>query len=255
MTRQRREKSSTGIYHIMMRGIDKREIFMDDEDREIFLLHLSKAQEKSHYEIYGYCLMDNHVHVLIKEGTEDIGKSIKRIAVGYVQFHNMKYQRTGHLFQNRYKSEKVEDDQYFLTVLRYIHQNPMKAGLVHDIASYEWSSYKYYIQESNIQLVRVEKAKEYFENLSRFIEFMNMTNADECLEYEVKIKYTDEQLRKIILKRYELELIKDIPKQERDNVIIEIKGLTGASNRQLSRALSIGRGIIERATLKRSKCI
>lgn len=95
MPRKKRDRSSTGIYHIMMRGIDKREIFIDDENRKIFLTYLLKAKEKSNYGIYGYCLMDNHVHILIKEGHEDIGKSIKRITVDYVQFHNMKYTRTG----------------------------------------------------------------------------------------------------------------------------------------------------------------
>ena len=197
--------------------------------------------------------MDNHVHILIKEGIEEIGKSIKRITVGYVQFHNTKYRRTGHLLQNRYKSEKVEDDSYFLTVLRYIHQNPLKAGLVSNLDNYEWSSYKYYASTTKNKFVTVKKAKEYFKNQSGLLEFMNMDNKDQCLEYEVKTKYFDEELKSKILKRYETELSKELSKTERDNLIREIKELTGVSNRELCRALGIGRGIVERATLKRSK--
>lgn len=250
MPRQRREKSSTGIYHIMMRGMDKREIFIDDEDRGIFLYYLSKAKQKSGFGIYGYCLMNNHVHILIKQGNEEIGTSIKRITVGYVQFHNDKYLRTGHLFQNRYKSEKVEDDQYLLTVLRYIHQNPLKAGIVQDISCYKWSSYKCYIQDESEKIVDVDIIKKYFKDLNGFIEFMNMSNTDECLEYKVKTKYTDEQLREEISKKYKIELIEKMQKEERDNVIRKIKRSTGVSNRQLSKVLNIGRGIIERATLK-----
>ncbi|WP_432401570.1 transposase [Wukongibacter sp. M2B1] len=250
MPRQRREKSSTGIYHIMMRGIDKREIFIDDEDREIFLSYLFRAKQKSNYKIYGYCLMGNHVHILMKEGNEEIGASIKRITVGYVQFHNDKYLRTGHLFQNRYKSEKVEDDSYLLTVLRYIHQNPLKAGIVDDISYYKWSSYKCYIQGLSGKLVDVMMIKEYFEDMNEFIEFMNMSNTDKCLEYKVKTKYTDDRLINEISKKYKIELIKQLPKRERDGVIREIKESTGVSNRQLSKVLGIGRGIIERATLK-----
>lgn len=97
----------------MLRGIDKREIFLDDKDKEMFLSYLSEAKEKSSCLIYGYCQMNNRVHILIQEGSELIGESVKRITVGYVQWHNYKYSRTGHLFQNRYKSKVVEDDGYF----------------------------------------------------------------------------------------------------------------------------------------------
>lgn len=247
MARPCREKSSTGIYHIMLRGIDKREIFLDDKDREVFLSYVSSAKEKSNYVIYGYCLMDNHVHLLIEEGHEQIGQSIKRITVGYVQWHNPKYSRTGHLFQNRYKSEAVEDDTYFLTVLRYIHQNPVKAGLVHDISHYKWSSYIHYLDGPKQKLVSVDRGKGFFASQDKFISFMEMPNNEQCLEYEIKIKYTDEKLKDEALKIYDkLELIVSLPKEERDNVIKKIKQCTGASNRQISRVLGISRGIVER---------
>ncbi len=247
MPRQSRKKSNTGIYHIMLRGLDKRDIFLDDEDREVFLSLFSKAKEKSHAIIYGYCLMDNHVHILMKEGSEHIGESIKRISVGYVQWHNLKYERTGHLFQNRYKSEVVEDDTYFLTVLRYIHQNPVKAGMVKNIFEYKWSSCTYYTNETKRKLVSVEMGKSFFPNQDRFSEFMKMSNTDQCLEYEIKIRYTDEKLKNEISKIHKPELISNLTKKERDNIIREIKEHTGASIRQISRVLGIGRGIVEQA--------
>ncbi len=247
MSRQSRQKSRTGIYHIMLRGIDKREIFLDDQDREKFLSYLSRAKEKSNCIIYGYCLMDNHVHILMKEGHEHIGASIKRITVGYVQWHNLKYSRTGHLFQNRYKSEVIEDDAYFLTVLRYIHQNPIKAGLVQNISHYKWCSYAHYTEGSKQGLISVEMAKNFFQSQDKFVEFMGMSNTDQCLEYEVKTKYTDEKLKNEISKIHKPELIAGLSKEERDNAIREIKKYTGASNRQISRVLGIGRGIVDRA--------
>ena len=128
MSRVSRKKSKTGIYHIMLRGIDKRNIFLDNEDRKKFIEKLKIARETAGFRLHGYCLMDNHVHLLIEEN-EEIGTSIKRITVGYVQWHNNKHERTGHLFQNRYLSEPVETDAYLLTVLRYIHQNPVKAKI------------------------------------------------------------------------------------------------------------------------------
>jgi REP element-mobilizing transposase RayT len=103
-----------------------------------------KAKELGNFKLYGYCLMDNHVHLLV-EDREDIGTSIKRITVSYVQWHNNKYSRTGHLFQNRYLSEVVETDSYLICALRYIHQNPVKGQLCNNIADYDWSSFKQYI--------------------------------------------------------------------------------------------------------------
>lgn len=123
MVRQARIKSATGIHHVMLKGLDGRHIFLDDSDRSIFMEKLNKARKTGGFQLYAYCLMDNHVHLLIKEG-EELGTSIKRITVGYVQLHNNKYGRTGHLVQNRFNSEAVEDEQYLITVMRYIHRNP-----------------------------------------------------------------------------------------------------------------------------------
>ena len=92
MARQARKRSITGIYHIMLRGIDKRNIFLDDKDKMIFLQKLLKAKESANFNLYGYCLMDNHLHLLIHE-SEEIGISIKRITVGYAIWHNNKYGR------------------------------------------------------------------------------------------------------------------------------------------------------------------
>jgi len=258
----------------MLMGIDKREIFIDDEDREIFCKYLARAKEKSNFLINGYCLMNNHVHLLMEEGYEDIGTSIKRITVGYVQWHNQKYDRAGHLFQNRYKSEVVEDDQYFLTVLRCIHQNPLKAGLVKDISEYRWCSFRHYLegfQEDTaghekdrtdltgikqklttveLSLVNTTRAKGFFMNKRDFIEFM-YTPGDESgqpLEYEPDIKINDEILQRIIREICpQPEQLLGLPKKERDSIIKKIKECSRASNRQLSKVLGINRGIIERA--------
>ena len=147
MPRQSREKSKTGIYHVMMRGIDKRNIFAKDDDYETFLRCVGRAREKSSFALYAYCLMTNHVHLLIKEGDEEIGDSIRRINVGYAQIHNNIYGRTGHLFQNRFLSQPVNNDPYLLVVLRYIHQNPVKAGVASEISDYKWSSYHDYLAQ------------------------------------------------------------------------------------------------------------
>ena len=132
----------------MIRGINQQNIFADDEDHEKFMAILDTYHKKMGYDLYAYCLMGNHVHLLIKEGKEILSNTMKRIGASYVHWYNWQYNRKGHLFQDRYKSEAVEDDAYFLTVLRYIHQNPLKAGLTDHVDSYKWSSYKEYTSKT-----------------------------------------------------------------------------------------------------------
>ncbi|WP_132995115.1 transposase [Sporanaerobacter acetigenes] len=90
MPRGTREKSESGIYHVMLRGIDKMDIFLSNSDYEKFLYYIREAMDKSNFVVYGYCLMTNHVHLLIKTETEEIGDIVRRIAVGYAQYHNLK---------------------------------------------------------------------------------------------------------------------------------------------------------------------
>jgi REP element-mobilizing transposase RayT len=124
-----------------LRGINRQQIFEDDADRTEFLSALAKAKEQSRFTLYAYCLMGNHVHLLLKEGTEPLSHTFKRLGSRYVYRYNQKYQRCGHLFQDRFKSEAVETTAYFIAVLRYIYQNPVRAGLCERAADYPWSSY------------------------------------------------------------------------------------------------------------------
>ncbi len=246
MTRDARRKSITGIYHVMLRGIDKREIFLSDSDYTKFLYYIKKATEKSDFDIYAYCLMSNHVHLLIKAEVEPIGNIVSRIAVGYAQYHNIKNGRTGHLFQNRFRSEPVNTRKYFLTVLRYIHQNPLKAGMVDDIMHYKWSSYRDYLIHSDKKIIEPTLALEFFANLSSFKKFMDEKNNDKCLEYKIRDRYTDDELKKIIISFTDIDELYTLDKKSRNIILKNIKEKTKASNRQLSRVLDIGRGILER---------
>ena len=137
MPRSAREISENSTYHIMLRGINQQQIFEEAEDYTKFLEILKHYQAVSEYKVYAYCLMGNHIHLLMEFGKEDIGQVFKRIGAKYVYWYNIKYGRKGHLFQDRYKSEPVDDDSYFLTVMRYIHQNPIKAGLCKKVDGYK----------------------------------------------------------------------------------------------------------------------
>jgi len=129
MPRCARSLSETGVYHVMLRGNERKDIFMDDEDKARFLDVLYTKREHDSYYLYSYCLMDNHVHLVIKEGNDSISRIMRRITTSYAGYFNRKYKRAGHLFQDRYKSENVESDSYLLTVIRYLHQDTEKAGL------------------------------------------------------------------------------------------------------------------------------
>ena len=150
MPRTARKKSNSGIYHIMLRGINRQIIFEDDEDRVKFIDILKHYKQKCGFNIFAYCLMDNHVHLIIKVNNDSLKSIMKRIGVSYVYWYNWKYKRSGHLFQDRYKSEVIEDDSYLLSLVRYIHQNPIKANITPIIGEYPWSSYGEYIRNPHI---------------------------------------------------------------------------------------------------------
>ncbi len=246
MPRSARKKSQTGIYHVMLRGIDKRDIFLTQDDYKKFLHYIKLAKEKSEVSLLAYCLMTNHVHMLLKEGKEEIGNFIRRVAVGYAQYHNSNHGRTGHLFQNRYQSEPVNDDKYLLVVSRYIHQNPLKAGIIKNIKDYKWSSYNDYLIKKNT-ITDKDILEEYFNNTESFIEFNIQENYDNCLDYEEKKRYSDDELRQIIIEIVEIEKLSLMEMKTRNSVLRRIKNETGASIRQLEKVLGIGRNIIQKA--------
>lgn len=144
MPRFQRIRGEYSTYHIVQRGNERKNIFENESDKSRFLETLVKAKEKYNFLVYCYCLMDNHFHLLINDNGNDISKLMKSINVSYVAYFNRTYDRIGHLFQDRFKSELVQDDRYLLAVSRYIHNNPVKAGLVAKPDMYKWSSYVFY---------------------------------------------------------------------------------------------------------------
>lgn len=148
MPRQQRLKSKSGYYHIMIRGNERRNIFHDDEDRYRFMDTLQEKKQGDKFYLHAFCLMDNHIHMLISEGIEDIALAMKRITISYVHYFNKKYNRIGHLFQDRFRSETIEGEGYLLSLTRYIHQNPVKANIAKTASEYPWSSCNSYLDQT-----------------------------------------------------------------------------------------------------------
>ena len=133
MPRQSRLDTPGALHHVMGRGIDGIKIFRNKNDHEDFLSRLEHLCEKKTLSIYAWALMDNHFHLLVRTGKHSLSDSMRKLLTGYVVNYNRRYKRYGHLFQNRYKSILCEDDPYLLELTRYIHLNPLRAGVVKDM--------------------------------------------------------------------------------------------------------------------------
>jgi putative transposase len=253
MPRVARIKSSTGIYHIITRGINQQNIFSCEDDYERFLNTLIRYCRKSKCEIYAYCLMDNHIHLLLKEGQEPLATTMKKIGTSYVYYYNWQYNRKGHLFQDRFKSEPVEDDAYFLTVLRYIHLNPIKAGIADDLTSYPYSSYTEYTKKA--KLINPTFALNMFHQdkdqaIEELINFHDQPNDDQCLDItEKRDTFSDKTIRQLVSKKYHLELatLSNTKPETQKKVLKYLKELNGCSLRQLARLTGLRVNQIVRA--------
>lgn len=246
MPRQQRRKSESGIYHVMLRGINQLQIFQDKEDNLKFLQIVKECKAISEFKLFAYCLMENHVHLLIKEGKEPIELIFKRIGNRFVYWYNTKYKRLGHLFQDRYRSEPVETDEFFLTVLRYIHQNPVKAGIVKSCGKYRYSSYNEYVKESKIiddELVKEMLTKE------EFVKYHEKKETASCLEIkEIKPRLTDEESKRIIKEISGCENIEQFQRltSDKQNEFIAKFRNKNISIRQISRLTGATIGIIRK---------
>ncbi|MBM7662539.1 REP element-mobilizing transposase RayT [Bacillus mesophilus] len=251
MPREARKKSSSGVYHVMLRGINKQTIFEDDQDRKRFLETLKKYKDVSKFNLYSYCLMDNHVHLLLQETEESISEVLKRISSSYVYWYNLKYERSGHLFQERFKSENVDSTASFLKVLRYIHQNPTKAGLADNVFNCKWTSINEYVGREN--MIDTKKVLHLFSPdlkiaMELFIQYTSEPNQDECLDDEVRPRLSDHEVRATLknLGVTNIALLQQMEKEKRDEAIASLKDLKGISLRQLSRVTGISKSVIQR---------
>lgn len=146
MGRRSRVHYPGAVYHAMARGVDGRNIFSDDQDRNSFLSALERIKRQTDAVVYAYCLMGNHFHLAIKVGPVPLAAVMQRILTSYSITFNNRHDRSGHLFQARYKSIVCLDDAYLIGLIRYIHLNPVRAGLVAKPDDWPWSSHRTYLK-------------------------------------------------------------------------------------------------------------
>ena len=182
MARKPRIQFEGAFYHIIVRGNQRQDIFGDESDRYRYLERLGIYKDKCGFLLYAYVLMSNHVHLLIETPAEPISRIMQMINFTYTQYFNRKYGKVGHLFQGRYKSYLCDKDSYLMSLVRYIHNNPVRAGLAKDVGAYQWSSHADYVQGSK-GLVDTDKVLRLFSErpgiaVRKYEEFMTADEAD-----------------------------------------------------------------------------
>lgn len=144
MSRPLRIEYENAYYHVMNRGRDRQSIFYGDEYYEAFLATLAEAHDRFGVEIHAYCLIGNHYHLLLKTPEGNLQRVMRHVNGVYTQRYNRLKKTDGSLFRGRYKAILIDSDEYLLHLSRYIHKNPIEAGLVNHLVGYPWSSYPYY---------------------------------------------------------------------------------------------------------------
>lgn len=248
MPRKARAKSSLNINHVVLRGINKQIIFEDKYDYLQFISILKYYKDICKFKLYAYCVMDNHVHLLIEHTSESLDIIMKKIEVRFVIWYNRKYQRIGHLFQDRFKSEPVNDLRYFQTVFRYIHQNPLNAGIEPTLGTYPWSSYNDYLNCDN-SFIDIDEIIGLFPNHLECIKYLHTISPTKCMEPFSINRLSDEEALKIIKEETNCDSPADF---QRLDIIVRNQYLKklyklGISIRQLSRLTGISRTAITSA--------
>jgi putative transposase len=153
------------LQHVIVRGIERRDIFMDDDDRRDFVQRLQFLFEQAGVDCLAWSLMSNHFHLLVRPRQTTLANFMRRLLTGYAVSFNLRHKRTGHLFQNRYKSIVCDEDSYLLELVRYIHLNPLRVGMVPDLGGldrFPWSGHSVMMGKNTLPGQKTEEVLKYF---------------------------------------------------------------------------------------------
>lgn len=246
MGRRNRLESTSGIYHIMQRGVGKQIIFETDNDYRYYLEKLSEYKTAYNIQLLAYCLMENHVHLLVKsESSEIVSLLMQRIGTSYARYYNAKYLHSGHVFQGRFHAEIVETESYLFACIRYIHNNPVKAG-ISPRARYQWSSYHEYTSGSGFT------DRDYITSIigNDFVSFSNIKDNIEIMGCDYKALTTKDGID-YLKSKYgfdagENSVVKSLVKKERNTILKDLKS-NGYTAKQIERITGVSRAIIYKA--------
>ena len=245
-----------GYYHIINRGVEQRNVFLEADDYEYFEELLSFYVESFNIVLHNYCLMSNHYHLLIEIQEENLSKFMRQLNSNYAIYFNKKYARVGHLWQGRFKSWYVTDEAYLYTLMLYIEQNPLKVNMVQDMSEYPYSSYHYFLNKSTMPLCLrkswvVENFKDDVEGLKAFLNASVDTSVLQELKKAsslVAVANVDRKPNEEKLKEF-LEPAKD--KKER-NQLIALAYKKGYSQHMIAKVLGLAQSTVN-AIIKRTE--
>ena len=232
LARKPRFEYPGGVYHLIQRGNNREYIFREREDKEYILELIKEYREIMDFELYGYVIMGNHYHLIVRIAETPLKDIMHRINNTFSRYYNRKYKRSGHVFENRYKGILVIDDKYLLSLLRYVHQNPVNANICENIKDYIWSSDKCYRENNNADIVDIDFMLNIFsENrinaIKAYIDFMDENNKEDITAFEqvdiigkVNTAMLDKYLKEE--KKSLDQILKDVTLDEK--IFSEIKG-------------------------------
>ena len=245
MSSRPRKISPIEIYHVVYRGSNKQRIFEDEDDYGKFLTVLRKYEPICGYKLIAYCLMSNHIHLLIQPGKTSLPRIFQRVIPSFVYWYNKKYERVGALFQNRFRSRPVNNSTQMLTVIRYIHQNPIKAAICNHPGQYQYSSYRDYFDNDLIDnsFVRSIVSDEFF------FSYNCTENDDQCLDIDdERPRIKDERASKIMQRLSgcsNVAQFQQLDVRVRNEVLYDM-WMAGISISQANRITGISYGVIRK---------
>ena len=254
MARQARILSPTNYYHIMIRGNNREYIFANPIHKNYYLDILKEQADEGLIEIAAYCVMDNHVHIVLEAEMLNLTKTMKSINIKFAMKINKEKNRIGHVFQDRFKSEPIFNDTHLLQVIRYIHNNPVKAKISKSLDQYKWCSYKDYM---NISEIINENQKDfvlnyYNKDIENFIKFHEEVDYSEHLEIKEDIETQRLDHAQSIIQDYFIEHGISETKQISKNpyhleiIIKKLLEKSKLSHRKIADLLEINRGDVHR---------
>lgn len=226
-----RKKSAIGYYHVMMRGNRKEKTFLEDRDYYVFLKLLKRYTDEFDVKVICYCLMTNHVHLLLYDPDFHLSELMKKFNSVYAKYFNSVHEYVGHIYQDNFKSEPINDEKYFLTAFRYILNNPVAAKLCISASQYQWSSYRQNLRFDAPYIVSDNILFSFFSSFADIDEFIRKyDDKDKCLDIQERFD-TYEEARGYVIQNMGIENPQNIiryPNDKRKECIRKMKesGLT-----------------------------
>lgn len=261
MARIPRNAQTSPYYHILVEGSAYRDIFEDPTDKDKYLEILSRILSENKVVLYAYCVMNNHAHLVLREGQGDLSRFMKRLNGAYALYFNRKYTERGQVFYDRYKSENIQDMDQLLGAIRFVHNNPVNSGSAQRPCDYLWSSYRHYVRPTKGTCFLTREhiwfwfGEDRKEAVRRFVWYMMEKNMDRYLELEESLERKVRRMIDAYLSKNHIEL-RDLGYKEntlhRDTLIFMVRTAGGFSIRKIGELLDQNRGTVYNVLSKQS---